>query len=299
LLILEGQTGPISKLAFAPNGRILAATGGCTGTISLWSLHGHGVESLQDVGQFVKALVFAPGGGALAALDECRVHCWDPGQWDERFQHTLPKLGPGGCLRFSPDGRALQVATAVYERDGAQVILYEWDASSGEEIRTVSGRISGTPLPVAFLPGRVPLVALTHGLGKMTLWGPSAVKEELSFPPNTVKGYQLSFAPDGQTFSTHSGSGVRVWSLNPFRSRSAFKEKRYVNDVAWSPGGRTVATGGNAGTVSLWDAATGRRRATLDPQVGRVHALAFSPSGMTAAAGGDTGRIAVWDVDDV
>ena len=70
--------------------------------------------------------------------------------------------------------------------------------------------------------------------------------------------------------------------------------------VAFSPDGKTLATGGTI--VRLWHAATRRPIARpLATHLGQVHAVVFSPGGTTLAVGGgnqggDTGIVQLWDV---
>src|SRR5262249_31579717 len=62
----------------------------------------------------------------------------------------------------------------------------------------------------------------------------------------------------------------------------------------------TLASGGMAAPVLLWDTAEGRLRSTLPEHEGGVTCLDFSPDGTTLAAGsgvsGKHGEVKLWDV---
>ncbi len=66
--------------------------------------------------------------------------------------------------------------------------------------------------------------------------------------------------------------------------------------LAWSPDGRTIATGGAPGVVQLWDVTEGRARATLaESEEGWLLAAAFAPEGNTMITGSNRGNIALWE----
>lgn len=59
-----------------------------------------------------------------------------------------------------------------------------------------------------------------------------------------------------------------------------------VHAVAFSPDGRTLASGTKAGEVILWDVAGGQELMRLEDHGGEILTLAFSPNGKILAAGG-------------
>jgi transcriptional regulator with XRE-family HTH domain len=69
-----------------------------------------------------------------------------------------------------------------------------------------------------------------------------------------------------------------------------------VTSVAFSPGGRTLATGNTDGTTRLWDMATHRQIAVLTGPTGPVDSVAFSPDGRTLATGNTDGTARLWDM---
>ena len=77
------------------------------------------------------------------------------------------------------------------------------------------------------------------------------------------------------TLTGHSGS---VWS------------------VAFSPDGKTLASGSHDQSIKLWDVATRRSIDTLRGHYCEVCSVAFSPDGKTLASGSKDNSIKVWDV---
>ena len=66
--------------------------------------------------------------------------------------------------------------------------------------------------------------------------------------------------------------------------------------MAFSPDGRTIASGSEDKTMKLWDAASGRELRTLTENRGGVAAIAFSPNGRTIISGAFDRTVRYWSV---
>jgi WD40 repeat protein len=150
----------------------------------------------------------------------------------------------------------------------------------------------------------------------ITLWDPRTGRQLRRFALGPKeRPVTLAFSPDGKTLASGGGATklnndrhrVFLWDVTSGRLLGeplvghgpgfSASIDHGVTSLAFSPDGRTLASGGDDGKVFLWEVASRRRRgAPLRGHDLGVTSVAFSPDGTTLASGGEDSTIALWDL---
>lgn len=108
---------------------------------------------------------------------------------------------------------------------------------------------------------------------------------------------QINFYWQNLSESIARDRSMRVWDVATGK-RVARLERGVRRPVclAFAQDGRSVVTGNEDGTLSLWELATGRERHTIPRgPAGHIFALAYAPDGRTLAGAGSSGVVSLWD----
>jgi len=91
-------------------------------------------------------------------------------------------------------------------------------------------------------------------------------------------------------------ANLAAWRCSLVQVKEAFPHGTWVDAVAFSPDGKTIATGSWDKTARLWDPKTGQPIGPTIQHQGAVRGVAFSPDGRWLATASNDKTARVWDV---
>jgi WD40 repeat protein/serine/threonine protein kinase len=273
-----------SRVAFSPDGRILAAR--CTNdTVKLWNVAtGEEMRRLNNAGD-VLCLSFSPDGQTLAT-----------GNWAGEAQLWNVATGKRGLplqghtaevwsLAFSPDGRRLATG-------GTDQSVRLWSVSSGREESKLMGHGSEV-WAVAFSPDGQTLA--TGGKDEMVmLWSNAPKRAEVVF---TNVNIPPSFSPDNRLLATvRSGGPVTIWDVATRLPVWVLNSERFAQ---FPTEGGTLATISTNRILRFWDIATRTlQRTVLLPGItDSTQRLRFRLCGNCLVADDDDGFVTLFETN--
>jgi len=299
LLKIEKAGLMFLDVAFSPDGKALAA-GGEDGCIYLWDAatgeQRRRIRAHQRTFTSFVWVVFSPDGRVLASTDrDAAIRLWDPATGREVHKVYVGWHRSFSRPAFSPDGKTLAAAACLSDpaaMSEQRVVL--WDAATGKERLHLKGQ-DYAGMAVAFSPDGKTLASADAG-GTVVLWDPVKGTERLRLRMPGGVGH-LAFSADGRTLAGSYGM-AHLWDVASGRelATTAAAHKGAVTQVLFAPGGRTLVTASDDGTVRLWDPATGRQRRALQGHGEWVRAIALSGDGRTLASLGLGDRVRLWDL---
>ena len=297
---LTEHTGDIEGLAFSPDGKTLVSSGSGDGTIRFWDVRtGDQKHAVTGHTDYVYSVAFNPDEKFFASgYADGSIRFWDA---ETGLQlKTFKKGYEASGLVFSEDGETLAYA------DGLNIRLQ--DAGTGEEKMLLTGHTWGMHSMVLSPDGNI----LASGSEDTTirLWDMHTGEHKKTLNGHKHRVYSVAFSPDGETLASGSDDNmIRLWNVDTGETEMVLvghagefedvnngpSSVEGVKSVAFSPDGKTLASGGGDNVIHLWDIGTGKRKMTLVGHTHWVFSLAFSPDGETLASGSIDSDIRLWD----
>ena len=279
--VIRAGDGTVESAAVDPGGRLLAV-GNNAGQVQLFDARSRKrLRTLTPTGNAsdIQELAFSPDGALLAAL-----HTSAPGTtaelppgWravttvlDARTGQVvrridLPRNRAMSGLRFSPDGRTLEVP--LFGDAGGQLLRLD----------PRTGRRRAAPVPFDH-PGRLTFDPYQR-------WPRS--------PAFTTAGGREVFVGGVGGVTVRDAATLAVLRRFPQASRRAIGT--LPTAYAATEDGRVAAIGGENGTVRLLNLGDGTLRAVAGRHRGPVNDVAFDPTGRRLVSTSEDGRSIVWD----
>jgi RNA polymerase sigma factor (sigma-70 family) len=317
---LEAQPGRMKAASFSPDGKTLAAMQGVETIVGnhhtdinnrllVWDiatgkLRWDAPAYAENLHQGPCHLVFSPDGKKLAAsATASSLHVWEVARGREGPELAKAHDDKTDCVVFSPDGRTLASGSADHT-------ISLWDASSGKQRLRLYGH-KGDVSALAFSPdGKLLASASRFDDQTVRLWNLATGKElRQYFVPSVPEGNGtflgvatwVAFMANGKILAAAgTDRKVRLWDvatgkelLNrvvrglPLRSKQgADAGTDFVQEVAYTPDGRTMALTIGGKNIHVADVAAGQRLFQFGKDGNTTAHLALSPDGKTLLCGG-------------
>jgi WD40 repeat protein len=285
-LLQVDEQRAIHRLAFSPDGKLLAS-GGADTMIRLWDVEGKKlVATLKGHAGDVNGLAFAPDGKTLYSGDLYKV----VKIWDVAAKKAVKSVEVPGAiynLTVAPDGKLVYLGSR-------EPFVYVWDPAGAPDAELPKLR-SDYEVAGLVVSKNGKFLAHSDGGGGVFFWktaGGELIKQQKHGSLSTSG----ALAPDDQTFATGGGDGsVKLWNVQTGEPVEKFNcPDLDVRSLVFKLDGKALYVGMADGHVKVVDPATGAVKSDFAAHDGPVSHIAVTPDGKRIATSSLDFSIKLW-----
>jgi WD40 repeat protein len=199
-----------------------------------------------------------------------------------------PQIPSIACLALAPDGNTLACCAKIGDKEW-RFALYDLDTN--KELTPIETKATS----LLYSPDGNYLVTHHYEENDIVVRKTSTMKVYKSYKGTTV----LAIDKDSKTLAIGDGKKIKLLGLADDKEQFTLEHPEGAYCLAFSGDGKYLATGGRDNTFCIWEAATGKKLATVDAHVAAVTRVAFSPDGKTLATGSGDKTIKLWSMAKV
>ena len=275
-----------STVSLSADGSLLATTDIYYGNVWIWrTSDGALVQKLEG-----NSVAFSPDGKILAVgirddnFQNPFVQLRQVSDWS--LLNTLDKQkGEVSIIKFSPDGKML-----ITNDTWGMARL--WNVADGTLIKTFQADGRDRFLSIAFSSDGTTLASISRD-GRIQIRGIDNENNAMSLFGFMNKVHRVVFSPDNLIVASGDDWSIQIWRMSDgaLLHNIAVGE---VNDLAFSPDGKILASGTFLDGLQIWNVENGSQITRLGDQES-IYGVAFSPNGKWLAAT-TFGEVKIWNV---
>ncbi len=296
----------VTRVAFSPDGKLLASTG-MDRKLKLWDIENRKEVRTLAHEAAVTGLAYSPDGKHLATAQEGTpgtVRLWNTDNW--KVERVLTNENDLVNVIFSPDGKTLAAS-------GTWSVNF-WDLQSGKQTSKIDVWHTGPHLGLDFSPDSKLFVYQDREAQRIKVWDIQAGTNRIELAAGVNMCTALKFNPSGRYvvagIQQTNKNVLIVWDVETCRQQvdaaktilpliatnylTLTNHAAGINAVCFSSDGKSMMTGSDDQKIKIWATDTWREVASLTGHDAAVWTLAVSPSGDLLASGSSDNTIRLW-----